>query len=204
MRRAIGAIVVLFILGGLFFAYRDARSLMARPERRPSATTDEGLTDPPNWKVELPADPGIAARQSRVGGTRGSSVVSRSGFGSPPASSPPLWIRKSDKMPGVPATYLPRDSAVEPPRATFLPSVAKDAHPKSTPGQSLVTVPGRPGPAPDSVADQEYRELLHHAQFLIKAGLAPVAKEPLQQILREAPGTSIAREARATLDTIRN
>jgi hypothetical protein len=48
------------------------------------------------------------------------------------------------------------------------------------------------------------RVLLNHAKFLIKAGLAPMAKEPLQQILREAPGTSVAREARVTLDTIRN
>ena len=46
--------------------------------------------------------------------------------------------------------------------------------------------------------------LLRHAQFLIKAGLAPMAKEPLQQILRGAPGTPIAREARLTLATIRN
>jgi hypothetical protein len=56
----------------------------------------------------------------------------------------------------------------------------------------------------DPVAEEEYRMLLRHAKFLIKAGLAPMAREPLQQILRGAPGTSIAQEARVTLDTIRN
>jgi hypothetical protein len=61
----------------------------------------------------------------------------------------------------------------------------------------------RAGLAADPV-DEEHRVLLKHAKFLINAGLAPMAQEPLRQIIREAPGTSLAREARATLDTIRN
>ena len=49
-------------------------------------------------------------------------------------------------------------------------------------------LPTPPRASPTSV-------LLKHAKFLINAGLAPMAREPLRQIIREAPGTPIAREA---------
>ncbi len=36
--------------------------------------------------------------------------------------------------------------------------------------------------------------LLKQARFLIKAGLAPMAAEPLRKVIREAPGTPAAQE----------
>src|SRR5580704_1523128 len=217
MRRAIGSIIVLFLLGGLFVKYRDSRSLMARPGIPGGANADEGLTDPPNWKVEH-ANPASAFRtQGRVG-TKPTTTAMISRYGANPAnaSTPPIWTRRKGMFPPAAPAYLPRDSSVEPPHATFLSQPAQrpalPPAPKPANDQSLVNAPvrmtapatGRTTKGADAVAQEEYRVLLHHAQFLIKAGLAPMAKEPLQQILRGAPGTPIAREARLTLDTIRN
>jgi hypothetical protein len=215
MRRAIGSIIVLFLLGGLFVKYRDGRSLMARPGTQGAANASEGLTDPPNWKVE-PANPAVGSRTPARKGTTPRSTVAIATYGSNSAnaSNPPLWTRRKGGFPPAAPAYLPRDSSVEPPHATFLPKPAQQPAippaPKPASDQSLVTVPttaprsGRTTQGPDAVAQEEYRVLLRHAQFLIKAGLAPMAEEPLQQILRGAPGTPIAREARLTLATIRN
>jgi hypothetical protein len=217
MRRAIGSIIVLFLLGGLFVKYRDGRSLMARPGTQRTANASEGLTDPPNWKVE-PANPASGLRTpNRVGTTPRSTVaIARYGSNSANASNPPIWTRRKGVFPPAAPAYLPRDSSIEPPHATFVSKPAQQPAipptPKPASDQSVVNLLGRPtAPAsgrttqgPDAVAQEEYRVLLRHAQFLIKAGLAPMAKEPLQQILRGAPGTPIAREARLTLETIRN
>ena len=70
--------------------------------------------------------------------------------------------------------------------------------------ESTVAVTTRAINSSTGSATEEHRVLLKHAKFLINAGLAPMAQEPLRQIIREAPGTPLAREARATLDTIRN
>jgi Carboxylesterase family len=43
---------------------------------------------------------------------------------------------------------------------------------------------------------------LRHARFLAKAGLAPIAIDPLKQIIVRAPGTAAASEARLLLETI--
>jgi hypothetical protein len=236
MRRAIGSILILFLLGGLVLAYRGAASLVGRPEAR--ADQEAGLSDPPNWTVELPDPRGAGAGVAR--------------YGAPAAnpSAPPVWTRKGLKLAATQPTYMPRYPAIAPPRAVFLsnepkalpragvlagpralpvsrispeakvspvsklspvpkmpPRVVQATAPKPIPSQSLVAVPGRTvrrTQTQETVADQEHRDLLHHAQFLIKAGLAPVAKEPLQQIIRDVPGTPIAREASLTLDTIRN
>lgn len=52
------------------------------------------------------------------------------------------------------------------------------------------------------LANDEAQTLLKHARFLIKAGLAPMAKDPLRQVVREAPGTPLAQEAQQTLDSL--
>jgi hypothetical protein len=210
MTRVLGSIVVLLIVGGLIVKYRDGQSLTARPGTQGTMPADEGLTDPPNWKVELPTSPASARRSSvRVGTTPGSAVAStRYGSNSGNASDPPLWTRRSGKFPPAAPAYLPRDASIEPPHAVFLPKPVQPPLRQPTPrpatGQALVATPSQLTPAQDAVAQEEYRQLLQHAKFLIKAGLAPMAKEPLQQILRGAPDTPVAREARLTLDTIRN
>jgi hypothetical protein len=63
-------------------------------------------------------------------------------------------------------------------------------------------LPPMPSPSEDYVAGEEPETLLQHARFLIKAGLAPMAPEPLRKIVKEAPGTPIAREAQRTLDSL--
>ncbi len=125
-------------------------------------------------------------------------------YGSVDLSAPPLWTRRNGKFPAPAPTYLPQDPSVQPPHAAFVPDPPQPLPPTPATSQSLVSVPARTGGTPDVVADEEHRVLLHHAKFLIQAGLAPMAKEPLQKILREVPGTPLAREARLTLDTIQN
>lgn len=72
----------------------------------------------------------------------------------------------------------------------------------------LVQVPPAPEvlspvvPSPRDLPEDDPETLLKHARFLIKAGLAPIAREPLQKVVKEAPGTPIAREAQRTLDSI--
>jgi hypothetical protein len=217
MRRVIGSIIVLFLLGGLFVKYRDGRSLMARPGTQGTANAGDVLSDPPNWKVE-PANPSSRSRSPNRISTppRSTVAIAKYGSNSVNGSNPPTWSRRKGVFPPAAPAYLPRDSSIVPPHATVLSKPAQQPAipptPKPASDQSVVTTPGRPNArvsggtthGPDAVALEEYRVLLHHAQFLIKAGLAPMAKEPLQQILRGAPGTPIAREARLTLDTIRN
>ncbi len=50
--------------------------------------------------------------------------------------------------------------------------------------------------------DEDPQEQMKFAQFLIKAQLAQLAAGPLRKVVKEAPDTSIAREAQHTLDTI--
>ena len=57
-------------------------------------------------------------------------------------------------------------------------------------------------PPPRDLPEDDPETQLKHARFLIKAGLAPIAKEPLQNVLKQAPGTPMAREAQRTLDEL--
>jgi hypothetical protein len=57
-------------------------------------------------------------------------------------------------------------------------------------------------PSQNDFVDEEPKTLLNHARFLIKAGLAPLAAEPLRKVVREAPGTPMAQEAQQTLDSL--
>jgi hypothetical protein len=57
-------------------------------------------------------------------------------------------------------------------------------------------------PSQNDFVDEEPQTLLKHARFLIKAGLAPMAAEPLRKVVREAPGTPMAQEAQQTLDSL--
>jgi hypothetical protein len=57
-------------------------------------------------------------------------------------------------------------------------------------------------PPPRDLPDEDPETLLKHARFLIKAGLAPIAKGPLERVVKDAPGTALAREAQQTLDSI--
>jgi hypothetical protein len=254
MMRTISGILALFLLAGLFRAYRDGRFVtaqtatpgsatfgerltdppirkvesagsaiaarprtprddrfvIAQPAPQGSATLGEGLTNPPNWKVE-PAASAIAARpRTTRDGKPGSPVASVARYGTVGSSSPPFWGRKKVKPSATAQANLPRVPSVQPPRATSLPNSGRQPKAGQQPvlkvagGGSIAAVAARSGAAPVAVVDEEHRALFRHAQFLIKAGLAPVAKEPLRQILREVPGTPIAREARLTLDSIQN
>jgi hypothetical protein len=200
MIRVLGSLLVLGVLGGLFLVYRDSRSLEARSKALTNPV-DDSLTAPPNWKVTSGSTASIS--RPAVYGSRPNSTVARgTGYGVAP-SDPPVWSRRGGKIAATP-TYMPGDRAVEPPKAVLLPLPAQRTGPRAAPTQALVAVPPRSRGGADSLASEEMHELLNHAKFLIKAGLSPMAKEPLQQILQKAPGTSVAREARLTLDTIRN
>jgi hypothetical protein len=218
MRRAIGISVVLIVVGGLWMAYRDVRQLIARPATRPSETGD-GLTDPPNWKVELPAALPAAvtaprAQERTAAGNRlgrvvpGAQFTTATRYGVPDSSSAPFWIRRSGKLPVAKPTNQRLVRSVEPPSAPVSPEEPAEIPPPPpapvVPAPSLVAVQSPPHALPETVVDDEHRALLNHARFLIRAGLAPIAKDPLQQIIREVPGTPLAREARVTLDTIQN
>jgi hypothetical protein len=78
-------------------------------------------------------------------------------------------------------------------------------------GPQPVRVTQEPPPAPSVLSplvppprdlDEDPREQMKFAQFLIKARLAPIAAGPLRKVVKEAPDTSIAREAQHTLDVI--
>jgi hypothetical protein len=221
---------VVLIVGGLSLAYRDLRGTGA-PH---SANDPDSLSDPPNWKVESAGSSNSSRVRWRTNGGANSAPPTR--YGVPTSAEPPLWVRRTDKVPAPAPTYLPKNQTIESPHITFLPTpvpartasinrppalapLSKGAKPANTvktvniaetvKTESTVAVTTRAinsstGAVADPVADEEHRVLLKHAKFLINAGLAPMAQEPLRQIIREAPGTPLAREARATLDTIRN
>jgi hypothetical protein len=218
---------VVLIVGGLSLAYRDLRPLSAVSGPH-SANDPDSLSDPPNWKVESAGSNNASRVRWRTNTVANSPLPTR--YGVPANGEPPLWVRRTDKVPASAPTYLPKNQTINPPHITFLPTPvtapiasvhrtptpAKPANPVNT-AKTARTVKTEPmvavtahasnshaAPAADHVADEEHRVLLKHAKFLINAGLAPMAQEPLRQIIREAPGTPIAREALATLDTIRN
>jgi hypothetical protein len=66
------------------------------------------------------------------------------------------------------------------------------------PAPSLVS----PLVPPPRDLDEDPQEQMKFARFLIKAQLAPIAADPLRKVVKEAPDTSIAREAQHTLDII--
>jgi hypothetical protein len=89
----------------------------------------------------------------------------------------------------------------EPGASTTEPQPIRTAQklPSDLPSKSTVLSPLVPPPRD---LDDDPREQLKFAQFLIKARLAPLAAEPLRKVVKEAPDTSIAREAQHTLDVI--
>jgi hypothetical protein len=218
---------VVLIVGGLSLAYRDLRPLSAVSGPH-SANDPDSLSDPPNWKVESAGSNNASRVRWRTNTVANSPLPTR--YGVPTNGEPPLWVRRTDKVPASAPTYLPKNQTINPSHITFLPTPvtapiasvhrtptpAKPANPVNTvkTARTVKTEPmvavtahasnSHAAPAADHVADEEHRVLLKHAKFLINAGLAPMAQEPLRQIIREAPGTPIAREALATLDTIRN
>ena len=64
------------------------------------------------------------------------------------------------------------------------------------------SLPADSASSQNDVAQEEPQTLLKHARFLIKAGLAPMAADPLRKVVQEAPGTPIAQEAQRTLDSL--
>ncbi len=216
---------VVLIVGGLSLAYRDLRPLSAGPH---STIDPDSLSDPPNWKIESAGSNNASRVRWRTNTVANSPLPTR--YGVPTNGEPPLWVRRTDKVPASAPTYLPKNQTINAPHITFLPTPvtapiasvhrtptpAKPANPVNTvkTARTVKTEPmvavtahasdSHAAPAADHVADEEHRVLLKHAKFLINAGLAPMAQEPLRQIIREAPGTPIAREALATLDAIRN
>jgi hypothetical protein len=220
MRLLTTSIVVALVIGGLLLAYRRDRSIVAPKETQASPAAEpviavQNRTTAAGKMLAAQAVPGAwtQPRTNRAG--TATVAVTRSGY---PAASPGyagssrealLWTRRTGK-PGTAPNFLPRDSSIDVSKATLLskptqtpPLPLAPASPAG-PAGALVAVRGRQAPTQDLVADDEYRVLLKHAQFLIRAGLAPMAKEPLQEILRGAPNTPIGREARLTLDAIRN
>jgi hypothetical protein len=95
-----------------------------------------------------------------------------------PGATPNSDVAKTDRL----APSDPQRLPVEAPRPTFLPPV--------------------PDASEDAIVGEDPDTLLQHARFLIKAGLAPMAPEPLRKIVKKAPGTPIAREAQRTLDSL--
>ncbi len=149
MRRVIGSIIVLFLLGGLFVKYRDGRSLMARPGTQGTANAGDVLSDPPNWKVEL-ANPSFKSRTPNRISTPPRSTVATAKYGSNSVngSNPPTWSRRKGVFPPAAPAYLPRDSSIVPPHAIVLSKPAQQPAipptPKPASDQSVVTTPGRP------------------------------------------------------------
>jgi hypothetical protein len=69
-------------------------------------------------------------------------------------------------------------------------------------GERRLPIPPEPAGSPTQFARSEIQSELRHARFLIKAGLSSIATDSLRKIVKEAPGTSAAREAQLSLDSI--
>jgi len=69
-------------------------------------------------------------------------------------------------------------------------------------GAERLPIPPEPAWPPTRFARNEIQSELRHARFLIKAGLSPIAAPSLQKIIKEAPGTSAAREAQQSLESL--
>ncbi len=225
MNRAIGAMAVVVVVAGLSLAYRDLRPRSANSAPR-LADDLNNLNTPPNWKVES------AASRVTWRAKNETTALPPHRYGVPNSTDPPLWVRRSDKVaapgPAPAPTYLPKNRTIESPHVAFLPTpvlvrtasvnrippavpaskAIKPANPakpaKAVSPEPMVAISAHPAAKVVPVADEAHRALLRHAKFLIKAGLAPMAEEPLRQIIRDLPNTPIALEARSTLDTIRN
>ena len=112
------------------------------------------------------------------------------------------------RSPGVASLETPQAASMltslKPPLVTITtarlaPSVAAEKLAAEAPRPASLRVPA---PSQNDFADEEPQTLLKHARFLIKAGLAPMATDPLRKVVREAPGTPIAQEAQQTLDSL--
>ena len=208
MKRVIGWFLVAFILGGLFLAFRDARSLMARPGTRAPSIADDGLTTPPNWKVEPAEHPPTADRtQSRLATASGNSTARSTTFGATSAnSSPPLWTRRDGKVAAPAPTYLPRNPSAESPTASFsTPNGTQEAARKG--GRRTITLLSAFRPNRQCEGDRRRRSASRPAasRSVLDQGRpgagrqSPLAADPVAM----CPGRPIAAKARLTLDTIR-
>jgi para-nitrobenzyl esterase len=83
-----------------------------------------------------------------------------------------------------------------------LTGVATSNRPDHGAGERRFPIPPEPAGSPTQFARNEIQSELRHARFLIKAGLSTIATDSLRKIVREAPGTSAAREAQLSLDSI--
>jgi hypothetical protein len=83
-----------------------------------------------------------------------------------------------------------------------LTGVATSNRPERGSNIRKLPIPPEPAGPPKQIARNEIQSELRHARFLIKAGLSPVAADSLRKIIKEAPGTSAAREAQQSLDSI--
>jgi hypothetical protein len=92
-----------------------------------------------------------------------------------------------------------RKAAPAPATASPLPIRTAQRLPADLPPARSIVSPLVPPPRD---LDENPEEQLKFARFLIKVQLAPLAAEPLRKVVKEAPDTSIAREAQHTLDVI--
>jgi hypothetical protein len=112
----------------------------------------------------------------------------------------PARIASRDTSPTVP----PAEYATIPVKSPLVTITAVG----TTPGRSarmLTNEEPRSGNTTSSDSDpasEDPQALLKQARFLIKAGLAPMAADPLRKVVREAPGTRAAQEAQQTLDSL--
>lgn len=127
MTRAIGAMAVVLIVGGLSLAYRDLRPSSAGPH---STNDPDSLSDPPNWKVESAGSNNAGRVRWRTNSSANSPLPTR--YGVPTSGEPPLWVRRTDKVPAAAApTYLPKNRTIDAPHVTFLPTLALPPSPRA-------------------------------------------------------------------------
>jgi hypothetical protein len=89
-------------------------------------------------------------------------------------------------------------------RLTIVPGARKQTipRPRTTSSPSAPSLPAARVSRRNDSLDEDPQTLQNYTKFLIKAGLAPIAEQHLRQVMRDAPGTPAAVEARQTLDSI--
>jgi hypothetical protein len=116
------------------------------------------------------------------------------------AASPTSEAGRPGNVPSAPSIGKLTESAVPKTASSdlqLIPTARKRAD-SAVPSTTVLS----PLVPPPRDLDESPQDQLKFAQFLIKARLAPMAAEPLRNVVKEAPGTSIAREAQHTLDII--
>jgi para-nitrobenzyl esterase len=204
---------------------------VAQPKRvaaaRPAAITPNNQSRKPAALTRQPATPaGPPKRRAEVIKTTGASP--RAAVPGPlrhaPQSVPTKPLKKLDVAVTKKTDRAPNAVSKKPPV-----TVSRPAPPQAKPRAETVKLAGatttnrpergaadrrlpiQPAPtgSPTQVARNavpsvrnEIQSELHHARFLIKAGLSPLAADSLRKIIKEAPGTPAAREAQQSLDSI--